>query len=163
MTNKEFYLQSFREVENILIADDMASLQLEIAVGEFQDCVFIKLYKTAWANPSPNLLTSPSRIFFSVWINYNDSSKLYYNIHALKLRHLKGYKIESRKFADKFRTAFKPFEKVWPNVSTIFGPLTLMQGYCSAASLKPIALKLCRNFISIHHLVDETLEAFSVK
>lgn len=89
-----------------------------------------------------------------------EESKLMYNIHALKLRQLKGYSITSRQFADDFRKAFKPFEKRWPNVSTSFGPLTLMEGWVKldAASLADDVLKLARQFLEIDHLIDELLE-----
>lgn len=162
MTNKDLFLKSFKEVEEMLTPYKLDSRQLETAIGEYQNCIFLKLYKTSWANPSPNILTSPSRIFFSVWINDDNTGKLFYNIHALKLRHLNGYKIESRKFADAFRAAFRPFEKQWPNVSTKFGPLTLMEGSININldQLKPTALSLCQNFLTIQHLVDETLAEF---
>ena len=159
MINKDFYLASFKEVEHMLAPFDLGRQDLEVAVGEYYNSMFIKLYKKAWANPSDNLLTSPSRIFFSVWIDTEDTGKLCYNIHALKLRHLKGYKLESRKFADVFRTEFRPFEKQWPNVSTKFGPLTLMQGNIpiTQKEIKPESLKLCKSFLNIQHLIDDTL------
>jgi hypothetical protein len=162
MTNKDLYIKSFKEVENMLAPSKLDKHQLETAIGEYQDCVFLKLYKNSWANPSDNVITSPSRIFFSVWINNDNTGKLFYNIHALKLRHLKGYKIESRKFADSFRTAFSPFEKQWPNVSTKFGPLTLMEGSININlnELNPTTLSLCQKFMDIQHLIDETLEKF---
>ncbi len=143
-------------------ADDLNNLRLHTAVGEYQNSVFLKLFKTEWANPSADLLTSPSRIFFSVWIDLDNDTQLFYNIHALKLRQLKGYKIESRKFADVFRAAFKTFEKEWPNVSTRFGPLTLMQGQVnlSPEALKATAGKLTLSFFRISHLIDQALVKF---
>ncbi|MEO6315656.1 MAG: hypothetical protein ABIU63_16615 [Chitinophagaceae bacterium] len=136
--------------------------QLHAATGIYLESVFLKLYKLSWLNQTPDPLTAPSRIFFSIWINEKcmEESKLMYNIHALKLRQLKGYSITSRQFADDFRKAFKPFEKRWPNVSTSFGPLTLMEGWVKldAASLADDVLKLARQFLEIDHLIDELLE-----
>jgi hypothetical protein len=138
--------------------------QIEVAVGIYKDSVFLKLYKKSWANPSPDLLTVESRIFFSVWINDSISKeqKLFYNIHALKLRKLKSYSIESRKFADTFRKGFKRFENQWPNVSVQFGPLTLMEGWVKAdeENLEKEIHELANRFLEIDFLIDDTLEKF---
>jgi hypothetical protein len=95
------------------------------------DSVFLKLYKNAWATPLQDPLTAESRIFFSIWMNDAaiEEQRIYYNIHAFKLRHLKGYAIQSRKFADTFRDSFKVHAYNWPNVRVAFGPLTLMEGW----------------------------------
>ncbi|MDP4151237.1 MAG: hypothetical protein Q8927_11980 [Bacteroidota bacterium] len=140
----------------------LARKQIEVYVGTYVDCAVLKLYKRSWANPSLDPLTSPSRIFFSIWINPVGERKLFYNIHALKLRELIGYKIESRKFADAFRTSFKEFEHKWKNVSIKFGPLTLMQG---SVNIEPDifqqeVLGLSNNFLEIEHLVDNALARF---
>lgn len=105
--------------------------QIEVAVGIYQDSVFLKLFKKEWANKWQDPLISESRIFFSVWVNdpIIKEQKIFYNIHALKLRQLNGYSITSRAFADNFRTKFKTVEQQWENVSTKFGPQTLMQGW----------------------------------
>ena len=138
--------------------------QIEVAVGIGLDSVFLKLYKKTWANECNDPLTSESRIFFSVWIN--DSTvkerELFYNIHALKLRKLKGYLIESRKFADAFRKRFKKFEHQWKNVSVNFGPLTLMEGWLEidVEDCQDVVLGLANNFLEIEQLVDETLVEF---
>lgn len=162
MKDKLFYIQSFNEVADALPATEFVSKQIEMAVGEYYNCPFIKLFKREWANPSANILYSPSRIFFSIWIDMDNDAKLCYNIHALKLRELKGYKIESRKFANLFRAAFKPFEKDWPNVSTEFGPLTLMEGHIilNQDNFNATAYQLAINFLNIAHIIDDTLGAF---
>lgn len=160
----EHYVKNFREASDQLDKDVLAKRRLEAAVGIYQDSVFLKLYKESWANPFENPLTAESRIFFSVWIN--DAAIrdhiIFYNIHALKLRKLKGYKIESRKFADTFRKSFRPFQYQWKNVSVDFGPLTLMEGSLetNASNLQHNILELARNFLEIEHLVDEALMKF---
>src|SRR6202043_4285614 len=70
-----------------------------------------------------------SGIFFSIWIDEKAASdnRANYNIHALKLRALKGYSITSRDFATEFGSKFAT--GVWPNVRVNYGPLTLMQGW----------------------------------
>jgi hypothetical protein len=162
MNGKQLYLKCFKEVADIIPSAVPDNIQLETAVGEYQNCIFLKLFKRSWANPSADIVTSPSRIFFSVWIDLDNDTQLFYNIHALKLRHLKGYKIESRKFADLFRASFLTFEKEWPDVSIKFGPLTLMQGHVNVSrnDVKETAHSLSLNFLEIQHLVDETLALF---
>ena len=162
MNGKLFYLKCFKEVADIIPSDALNNIRMETAVGEYQNCVFLKLFKRSWANPSADIVTSPSRIFFSIWIDLDNDSQLFYNIHALKLRLLKGYKIESRKFADHFRTSFSAFEKEWPDVSTSFGPLTLMQGRVNVSQedVKETAYNLSLSFLEVQHLIDETLAVF---
>ena len=143
-------------------ADRLSPGALEVWVGAFNDCTVLKLYKNTWANPGENPLTAVSRIFFSVWIAPKREGLLFYNIHALKLRHLKGYKIESRRFAETFRKAFSKHARSWKNVSTDFGPLTLMQGHVEIEPerLEDQIVALSNNFLQIGHLIDETLALF---
>jgi hypothetical protein len=158
------YLDKFQKAANQLNKDHLHQKQMEVAVGVVLDSVFLKLYKKSWASPSQDLLTAETRIFFSIWINDSaiEEQKILYNIHAFKLRHLKGYAIQSRKFADAFRENFKSLEPKWPNVSVKFGPLTLMEGWLkiSLEDFENEILELANSFLAIAHLVDETLEKF---
>lgn len=143
----------------------LAERGLETAVVTFgEDCVVLKLYKRSWANQFQDPLTAESRIFFSVWISDSaiKEQKLLYNIHALKLRKLKGYSIESRKFAAIFRADFKDFEHQWENVRVDYGPLTLMEGWLKIdqENLQDQILKLANHFFEIAHLIDGTLAHF---
>jgi hypothetical protein len=161
-----FYLGIFQNAADEIDKNVLAQKQLEVATGLYGDSVFLKLYKKSWASPSPNPLTAQSRIFFSIWIN--DSAiaeeKLLYNIHALKLRLLKGYSIASRKFADSFRGYFAEFEQQWPNVSLNYGPLTLMQGWIQPdpEKMREEIVELSNNFLEIESLIDQTLAKFKV-
>ena len=160
-----FYLDKFRKAADKLDKKLLNKKQVENAVVMYgKDCVVLKLYKKSWTNQFQDPLTSESRIFFSIWIS--DSSikeqKLLYNIHALKLRQLKNYSIQSRKFADVFRDKFKPFEHKWKNVSVEFGPLTLMEGWLNidVVNFQDDILELANRFLEIEHLVDDTLAHF---
>ena len=160
----ENYLVQFQKVADRLDKKVLDKKQVEAAVGIYLDSVCLKLYKKSWANEFQDPLTSPSRIFFSVWINDLTirDHKIFYNIHALKLRKLRGYLIESRKFADAFRTRFKKFEHQWPNVSVKFGPLTLMEGWLEIdlEDFEDEILGLANNFLEIEQLIDKTLVEF---
>jgi len=139
--------------------------QVESAVVKYgKDCIVLKLYKKSWANQFQDPLTSESRIFFSAWMSDStiEEQKLLYNIHALKLRQLKGYSIQSRKFADIFRDSFKDFEHKWENVNVKLGPQTLMEGWLQTdpENFQDEILKLANSFLEIEHLVDNTLAHF---
>ncbi|MCW3083495.1 MAG: hypothetical protein JWP12_861 [Bacteroidetes bacterium] len=159
-----FYLDKFQKAADQLDKKKFHTNQIEIAVGVVLDSVFLKLYKKSWASPLQDPLTAESRIFFSVWINDSTiaEQKIFYNIHAFKLRQLKGYSIQSRKFAELFRADFKNFEHKWKNVSVDFGPLTLMEGWLKIdlENFQDDILKLANGFLEIEHLVDNTLVRF---
>ncbi|MGY0039664.1 hypothetical protein [Pedobacter sp. NJ-S-72] len=161
------YLKLFQETANHLDQKLLKETRIEVAVVEVLNCVALKLYKRSWANLHEEPLTARSRIFFSIWMSddVHNEQKIFYNIHALKLRELRGYKIESKKFAELFRSYFKPLENQWPNVSLKFGPLTLMEGWVKtdADNFKHEVLKLASNFLKISQLVDDTLVNFSKK
>jgi hypothetical protein len=158
------YLEIFQKSADILSKKQLHKKQLELAVGLYKTSVFLKLYKKAWANSGTDALTAPTRIFFSVWINkeWSDEQKIRYNIHALKLRHLSGYTIASRQFAQSFRNHFSDFVHEWPNVSVQLGPLTLMEGWQNAneQTLQSEVARIANQFLHIDHLIDETLALF---
>jgi hypothetical protein len=159
-----FYLEKFEKAAERLDKQLLNTMGIEVAVGVVLDSVFLKLYKKSWASLQQDPLTAESRIFFSIWINDAaiEEEKILYNIHALKLRHLKGYALESRKFADAFRSGFKVFEPQWPNVSVKFGPLTLMEGWLKLDSndFQDEILASANKFLTITHLIDDTLVKF---
>lgn len=159
------YLDKFQKATNLMDKKLLNKKEVEIAVVMYgEDCVVLKLYKRSWTNQPQDPMTSISRIFFSIWINTSMKAekKIFYNIHALKLRQLKDYSIQSKKFAERFRESFKIFEHNWKNVSVNFGPLTLMQGWLklSPEKLQGDVLNLAKNFLEIEHIIDDTLAKF---
>lgn len=162
--NTSFYLKEFQKAANQLDKKLLKEKGIEVAVGVVLDSVCLKLYKKNWVSELQDPLTAESRIFFSIWVNdiTIEAQRICYNIHAFKLRHLKGYAIQSRQFADTFREGFKAFESSWPNVSVKYGPLTLMEGWIrpNQNDLPNDVLILANNFLAIEHLVDDTLLKF---
>jgi len=162
------------EQENILEIFQKSALQigskildkkhLDIYVGVYLDSIVLKLYKKEWTNDKTDPLNASTRIFFSIWVSEKSQKqkKIFYNIHAFKLRHLKGYVIKSRDFAQNFRKGFKPFEKEWENVNIDLGPLTLMKGWkkFTNENLETTILKLANSFLRIDHLIDNSLKIF---
>ncbi|MEO5910789.1 MAG: hypothetical protein ABIP95_07865, partial [Pelobium sp.] len=106
-----------------------------------------------------------SRIFFSIWVSDETlkTQKIFYNIHALKLRKLKTHQIESRKFAENFRNRFKEIANDWPNVSTKFGPLTLMEGWVTIDEnqLEIQVLTLANHLIALESILEDSLSDFN--
>ena len=90
--------------------------------------VVLKLLKRHWSDDRPDKIGNTSGIFFSLWTDGTKLTELRYNIHALKLRQLKGYTLQSRKFAADFREAFLQREGEWPQLRVDYGPQTLMEG-----------------------------------
>ena len=161
-----FYLESFQKIIDQLDSKLLGKKSIEVSIGIYLDSVFIKLYKKSWASNPQEALTAESRIFFSVWLNDStlEKHKIMYNIHALKLRKLKGYSIQSRKFAEVFRESFKDYEQKWQNVSVNHGPLTLMEGWIKLdlENFQEEVLKLVSNFLEIEYLIDHTLNQFKL-
>lgn len=158
------YLDVFQKAADQLDKKVLHKKQVDVSVGEVLESVFLKLYKKSWTSSGQYPLQVESRIFFSIWVNESilQEQKIFYNIHAFKLRKLKGYSIESRKFATYFRELFNSEEHKWKNVRTDFGPLTLMEGWLKidVENFQDDILELANNFLEIEHLVEDTLAHF---
>jgi hypothetical protein len=162
-----FYLSLFQQAADKLDKRLLNQKQMQVETGVWLDSVVLRLDKQHWANnPGAKPQTGPA-IFFSIWISDADikEHKLFYNIHALKLRKLTGYTLTSRKFADDFREQFKSVEHNWPNVSSKFGPQTLMQGWelVNLDFLVEDILKIANKFIEIDTLIENLLFKAKVK
>lgn len=157
-----YYLDIFNKAANQLDQYLLSQHQLEVKVGEWLQSAVLKMQKLSWLNQSETARPFEESIFFSIWASKESISKnrLYYNIHALKLRELKNYSIQSREFAAAFRSRFKAFGNKWPNVSTDFGPLTLMQGWINTdtENFENEVLSLANNFIEIQFIINDLLE-----
>jgi hypothetical protein len=160
----KFYRRNFEEAVEDIFFKQFDHLGLKLSVEEVLESVVLKIYKPEWSNDFDSQLNSKSRIFFSVWVNDKTikEGKLYYNIHALKLRELKGYKISSRNFAEKFRTQFIEYENEWENIRVNFGPLVLMEGWINLniETIQEDIINLSWNFLKISPLIDDTLDIF---
>lgn len=162
-----FYKRNFEETIEDIFFKQFDDHGFKFSVEEVLESVALKIYKPEWSNDFESPLNSKSRIFFSVWVNDKTikEEKLYYNIHALKLRELKGYKISSRSFAEKFRNKFIEYQNEWKNVDVNFGPLTLMEGWIDlhTETIQNNIIDLAWNFLKISPLVDDTLSLFKAK
>jgi hypothetical protein len=161
--DKGYYLDKFQHGLVRLNGELFREKQLELKVGTWLNSVALKIQKKAWVNLSPTAKPFQESIFFSIWVNAETirQGKLYYNIHALKLRELTYYTIKSRDFAEAFRLRFKQFEAKWPNINLGFGPLTLMEGWISLDenNIEKDITQLAYLFLEITPIIDELLSA----
>nr|WP_315028870.1 hypothetical protein [uncultured Chryseobacterium sp.] len=159
-----FYLEKFHSAIDPDSQEKIDHEGLKVSIDIVLESVALKLYKPHWSGDQQSPLHAKGRIFFSVWINDKTlkEDKIYYNIHALKLRELKDYKISSRNFAQDFRNEFYKYHKDWPNVSVEYGPLTLMQGWIDLKknSISKDIKELVHSFLRINSIVDRTLEQY---
>lgn len=165
--DNQYYLTKFQKAVDQLDKQLLDDKELEVAVTEELNSVILKLYKKSWSYPTHHPLTASTRIFFSVWVNETalKEQKLYYNIHAFKLRLLKGYNIQSRRFATIFRKQFMKHVNDWQNARVDFGPLTLMEGWLitNNETIQSDIKNLANSFTKIEYLIDETLNEFKTK
>lgn len=119
--------------------------------------VVFKLLKPHWRNDA----RSEPGLFFSVWVDEELAVKgrLKYNVHALKLRQLTGYALESGKFATAFREGFEREQNAWPNVSVDFGPQTLFEGFVETAlpAVESQIVSLASAFHPLGKRIDDLL------
>ncbi|ASK32270.1 hypothetical protein CEY12_20235 [Chryseobacterium sp. T16E-39] len=161
-----FYQTKFQSVISKVSKKQLERLGLHIAVNEVLESIVIKIYKPEWSGDPQFPLNAVSRIFFSIWVNDKTigENRIYYNIHAFKLRELKGYKITSRDFADRFRRQFSNGINNWPNAGMEYGPLTLMEGWfeLNDESIERDASELIQQFLDISFMIDETLKHYKI-
>ena len=165
--DNEYFLDKFKRVADSIDKSILDQNGLEISIGIVLNSVYSKLYKPEWTNDINNPLDAEARIFFSIWVNEKTilEKKVFYNIHAFKLRKLKGYSILSREFAESFRKQFLKYQSNWENISVEFGPLTLMQGWIELKeeNFENDISNLTSNFIKIEYLIDNTLQTFQLE
>jgi len=155
------HLKSFRRIADTA-QPSLQSHQLETSVGLWHNSAVLKVQKRDWkevpADGSPE-----AGIFFSIWVEAKSLKKnqAFYNIHALRLRSLSAYTLQSREFAAAFRARFQHQKDAWPHVSLEYGPQTLMQGWISLDSghADEEMASLIRLFIPAAIIIDELLDA----
>ncbi|MBC8109337.1 MAG: hypothetical protein H7Z14_22325 [Anaerolineae bacterium] len=159
-------LATFRKIQRDLGKKLLADHQLVCKVGAYKGSAVIKLQKANWTNDQMNVVPNTSGIFFSVWVDekFDRSGRISYNIHALKLRELKGYQIRrSTDLAATFRARFGKVKAAWPNARVDYGPLTWMQGWIPAtATVKQDVERLLAEFVRMHPIIDEVLDSAEV-
>lgn len=154
------YIDTFQRVARKL-EPALSVKQIEAHTGEWLGAAVLKLQKHAWAKAKPPSTVENPGIFFSIWIDAQSlkRQRVCYNIHALKLRGLSAYVLESREFATAFRKEFVHTAARWPNVSVDYGPQTLMQGWfpLDESTLEADVTHLSRHFLPLTRTIDTLL------
>lgn len=134
--------------------------ELEVLVGTWLNSSVLKVQKRGWAGDAS--ASSTQGIFFSIWVEEKSAKKnrAFYNIHALRLRNLHGYSLQSREFAAAFRARFARQKDGWPQVSVEHGPQTLMQGWIALGGdeFENEVVRLIQCFIPLSDIIDELLD-----
>ena len=132
----------------------LRTFQLHCEAGNCLDSAALKLQKRHWSDNGMG-----QGIFFSVWLGNREveTNRFNYNIHALKLGSQKSCGVKPVAFARAFRSRFA--FTGWPNISTDYGPQTLMQGWLPLhpRTFEQDVLGLIEHFASTHHTIDELL------
>jgi hypothetical protein len=153
------------DVFHSLKAERSAALEAQhgliIKVGEGLGADILKLLKPSWTTDDPREILNTNGLFFSVWVD--DACKaggiVRYNLHAKKLRFIKGETFAAREFARAFRAQSKDELEGWPNWSYPKGPITLFEGHFELddATLRLETSALMDRFITLTPTLDRLL------
>lgn len=125
------HLSVFETLKNQRAAAFFSQYGLMIKTGEGLGAAILKLLKPSWTTDGPDELLNTNGLFFSVWIDAACEAEgiVRYNVHAKKLRMIKGEAFAAREFARAFRAQGKDELEGWPNWSYPKGPITLFEGH----------------------------------
>jgi hypothetical protein len=158
MTSYASYLAVLVNLKDTMSADLMRKYQLRCDAGDWMDSAVLKLQKHAWTPGG-----TEQGIFFSIWLGEKElkARRFHYNIHALKIATLPGHVVKPREFAAAFREKLNASAErsAWPNLSTDYGPQTLMQGWMplDEGTFRQDVEGLIERFAGMHQLIDALL------
>jgi hypothetical protein len=159
-------MQSHLDIFNALKSGRAAEFQtqhgLAIKTGEGLGAAILKVMRPSWTTDSPNELLNTNGLFFSIWIDAACEAKgiVRYNLHAKKLRFIKGDTFAARDFARRVRADAKAELANWPNCSFPIGPITLFEGHVplSPTTLHTDTSDLMDRFAALAPTLDRLLE-----
>jgi hypothetical protein len=158
----ELYLDLLRKAADKL-RPELKKQRLEVHAGSLLKSHALKVWKKEWMGSGQNENVTQACIFFSIWVNEESlkETRALYNIHAIRIRNLKGFKFLAQDFAAAFRARFTRQSKAWPNASVDFGPRTLMEGHfqIDKSSFENDAVNLVRRFVPLADTIDALLKA----
>jgi hypothetical protein len=155
------YLDIFNELKASRAADFQEQHGLTTKTGFGLDAAIFKLLKPAWTTDAPGDLLNTNGVFFSIWVDPACEAKgiARYNLHAKKLRFIKGEDFAARDFARSFRALAQGELSNWPHCSFPKGPITLFEGHVplDAATLRAETSELIDRFSELCPLIDQLL------
>lgn len=159
------YLEIFNQLKSERASEFQGKHGLVIKTGEGLGAAILKLLKPAWTTDGPAEILNSNGLFFSIWVDAECETKgiARYNLHAKKLRYIKGVNFAAREFARAFRVRGQDELVNWPNLSFPKGPITLFQGHVplSIATLHADTSALMDRFAALCPFVEQELTEFS--
>ena len=156
------YLAIFNDVKSLHAADFRSHHGLDIKTGEGLGAAILKVLKPTWTTDKPSEILNTNGLFFSVWVDAACESEgiLRYNLHAKKLRAIKGEKFAAREFVRSFRAQCGEELRSWPNWSYPKGPITLFEGSfpLDEATLGAETSKIISRFAALTPQLDRLLQ-----
>jgi hypothetical protein len=158
-------MQKYLEIFNAVKAEREYGLQwqhkLSIKTGEGLGAALLKVIKPSWTIDAPEELLNTNGLFFSVWVDPACEAKglARYNLHAKKLRAIKGETFAARDFARRFRANAKSELSAWPNLVYPVGPITLFEGHVQLDlnTLQAETTQLVDRFVKLTPMIDQML------
>jgi hypothetical protein len=158
-------MQKYLEVFDAVKAERATGLEwqhkLTIKTGEGLGAALLKVLRPNWTTDSPNELLNSNGLFFSIWVDAACEAKgiVRYNLHAKKLRMIKGENFAARDFARSFRAEHKTALAKWPNLTFPVGPITLFEGFAEldVATLGATCNTLIDRFIGLAPAIDRMI------
>lgn len=125
------YLEVFNTLKSERAAEFQAQHGLAIKTGEGFGAAILKLLKPSWTTDGMDEILNTNGLFFSVWVDPECEALgiVRFNLHAKKLRFIKGEAFAAREFARAFRVQAQDEVAVFPNWKHPKGPITLFEGH----------------------------------
>ncbi len=154
------YLSTFNDIKSARAASFKGQYGLDMKTGEGLGAVIIKTLKPKWTTDPQHELLNSNGLFFSVWVDAECEAQSIarYNLHAKKLRFIRGEKFANREFVRSFRLQAQDDMKGFPNWNYPKGPITLFEGSFPLAELKDETDKVLENFAKMTPLLERLLE-----
>lgn len=142
-------------------ADALRTHGLIIKAGEGMGAAILKVLKPAWTTDPPDQFLNTNGLFFSIWVDASckKEKRARYNLHAKKLRNLKGEAFAAREFARVFRAEASTALQGWPSTVYPKGPITLFEGHIhlDPRTLDVEAGGLLDRFVAMVPLIERQL------
>lgn len=155
------YLDIFSGVASERADDLRARQDLVIKTGEGMGAAILKVLKPGWTTDPPEQFLNTNGLFFSVWVDDAcvKQKRARYNLHARKLRNLKGETFAAREFARAFRTEAGGALQAWPSAVYPKGPITLFEGHfhLDIRTLQAETAVLLDRFVALVPMIDRML------
>jgi hypothetical protein len=154
-------LEIFQALKAERAQEFQAQHGLSVKVGEGLGAVLLKLLKPEWTTDNPKELLNSNGLFFGVWVDAACEAQgiARYNVHAKKLRFIKGEKFAAREFVRAFRLQGQYELEGWPNWSYPKGPITLFEGHfpLDVNTLRDETSTLMDRFAKLTPMLDRLL------